>query len=201
VSFAQTKPTYDNRAYDCVDLKPLLTHGVLHYLSFQNYLYLQRAYPFHQGQNGPTSKFLIRWSHPSHGVASPRSTLHDHSTSHHMLPLEPPSPSFEDQTQQNSSTIAQGGFEAQPTKPSYRTTCASSMTRHVSHQSFTMQATRSSPPCPHVSACPSCQPPLLVTRLLRSISQDPALVLHVTPLVLLSLKLEHNIMSISMSCV
>jgi hypothetical protein len=52
------------------------------------------------------------------------------------------------------------------------------MTRRVSRQSSTTPTTRSTPPCPRASACPRCQPPRLVTRLLRSVSQVPALALH-----------------------
>ena len=36
---------------------------------------------------------------------------------HHRFPPEPPPPSFEAQTQQNPSSVALGGFEAQTTKP------------------------------------------------------------------------------------
>jgi hypothetical protein len=34
------------------------------------------------------------------------------------------------------------------------------------------------PPCPRTSVCPRCKPPWLVIRLLRSVSEDPTLVLH-----------------------
>jgi hypothetical protein len=60
----------------------------------------------------------------------------------------------------------------------HRTSCTSSMTRHVSRQSSTMPATRSTPARPRASACPRCHPPRLATRLLWSVSQDPTLALH-----------------------
>jgi hypothetical protein len=60
----------------------------------------------------------------------------------------------------------------------HRSLCTSSTTRRVSRQSLTMSATRSTPPRPRARACPRCQPPRLVTRLLWSVSQDPTLALH-----------------------
>ena len=60
----------------------------------------------------------------------------------------------------------------------HRTSCTSSTTRRVSRQSSTTLATRSTPPRPCASACPKCQPPQLVTWLLWTVSQYPALALH-----------------------
>jgi hypothetical protein len=60
----------------------------------------------------------------------------------------------------------------------HRTSCTSSTIRHVSRQFSTTLATLSTPPCPRASARPRCQLPRLVTWLLWSVSQDPALALH-----------------------
>jgi hypothetical protein len=60
----------------------------------------------------------------------------------------------------------------------HRTSCTSSTIRHVSHRSSNTPATQSTPPRPRASACPRCQPPRLVTWLLWSVIQDPALALH-----------------------
>jgi hypothetical protein len=49
---------------------------------------------------------------------------------------------------------------------------------HVSCQSSTTPATWPAPSCPRASACPRCQPPRLVTWLLRSVRQNPTLILH-----------------------
>jgi hypothetical protein len=49
---------------------------------------------------------------------------------------------------------------------------------HVSHQSSTTPTTRSALPRPRSSVCPRCQPLRLVTWLLRSVDQLPALVLR-----------------------
>jgi hypothetical protein len=97
---------------------PLFIEGYSHFL---NYLYLHRAYPLRRGQNGPTPRFSIRWSRPSHGVASPWRTLFDHVACRHRFPPEPPPPSFEAQTQQNQPSVALGVFEAQTTKPAVST--------------------------------------------------------------------------------
>jgi hypothetical protein len=98
---------------------PLFIEGYYHFL---NYSYLHRAYPLHLGQNGPTPRFSIRRPRPSHGVASPWRTLHNHATYSHRFPLELPPPSFEAKTQQNPPSVALGGFEAQTTKPAVSTT-------------------------------------------------------------------------------
>jgi hypothetical protein len=50
--------------------------------------------------------------------------------------------------------------------------------RHVSRQSSTMPATRSTLPHPRACVFPRCQPLRLVIRLLRYLDQVPALVLH-----------------------
>jgi hypothetical protein len=65
---------------------------------------------------------------------------------------------------------ALGGFEAQtfnPPRPG-----------HVSPQSSTTPATWFTLPHPHVTACPRWQPPRVINRLLRSIRQNLALVVH-----------------------
>jgi hypothetical protein len=58
----------------------------------------------------------------SHGVASPWRSLRDHAICCHEFSPEPPPSSFEAQTQQNPPSVALGGFEAQTTKPTVRTT-------------------------------------------------------------------------------
>jgi hypothetical protein len=93
---------------------PLFIEGYSHFL---NYPDLHRAYPLQRGRNGPSLRFSIRRPRPSHGFASPWRTFRDHAACHHRFPLEPPPPSFKAQTQQNLSSIALGGFEAQTTKP------------------------------------------------------------------------------------
>jgi hypothetical protein len=62
--------------------------------------------------------------------------------------------------------------------PNHQTSCTSSTIRRVSRQSSTTLATRSTPPRPRTSVCLRCQPPRLVTWLLWTVSQDPALALH-----------------------
>jgi hypothetical protein len=150
------------------------------YVHFLNYHYLHRVYPLHRVRSGPSPRFSIRRPHAPHEIALPWRTLRCDATCRHRFPLEPPPPNFEVQTQQNPPSIALCGFEAQTIKkttsiaPHLRTPCPG----HVSRQSSTAPATRFSLPRPRVSACPRCQPPRLVTRLLWSINQDSTLVLH-----------------------
>lgn len=61
---------------------------------------------------------------PTHSTRSCFVLTHP-SLCRHWFPLEPPPPSFEAQTQQNTPSIAQGGFEAQPpNRHEYHTACA-----------------------------------------------------------------------------
>jgi hypothetical protein len=80
---------------------------------------------------------------------------------------------------ENPSSVALAGFDAQPpNRRKYHTVCVSPRPIHVSHQSMTAPTTRPAQPCPLAIACPRCHPPWLVTKLPRSISQDPAFALH-----------------------
>jgi hypothetical protein len=154
---------------------PLFIEGYSHFL---NYPYLHRAYPLRRGPNGPTPRFSIRRPRPSHGVASPWCTLRDHVVCRHRFPPEPPAPSFEAQTQQNPPSVALGDFETQITKPIVSTTPRARPSRSDACPA-SPRPCRQHGPLHHVLAqvCPRCQPPRLVTWLLWSDSQDPALAL------------------------
>jgi hypothetical protein len=112
---------------------------------------------------------LLRLYAPS--VITPCATSTSHWNCHHRV--------LRRNLVKNPPSIALGGFEAQPpSRYEYCTahTSPTSWTRF--HQSSTAPATRPTLPCPRASACPRCQPPWLITQLLRSVSQNLAFVLH-----------------------
>jgi hypothetical protein len=154
---------------------PLFIEDYVHLL---NCPYLHRAYPLHRGEmdqllgfrsDGYTlHKKLFALTHPSVWCHVPPS-----------IPIGTATAEFWGPNSAKPTIRSVGWFWGanHQTCREYCTACASSTTRRVSRQSSTVPATRSTPPC-HASSCPKCQPPRLVTRLLRSVSQDSMLVLH-----------------------
>jgi hypothetical protein len=142
------------------------------YFYFLNYPYLHRVYPLHQMQNRSTPRFLIQQPLAPNEVVS----LWGHVPP--QVPSRTATAEFWGPNSAKPTIHSAGWFWGSTNKPSYRTACVFPMSWTRVLPVLDCASNMAALPCPRVSACPRCHPPQQVTWLIRSVSQDPTLVLH-----------------------